>query len=117
VSAVTTESDAVRLWFSSAGHDSAPREVQDRYLAVLEGFVTHRGMSPDELVAYCFLRKKETGERFLSITRRVAMNEWIEQFVAAQGWTGKDAVANANVIRGFMIHNGVVIQGKVWTSG
>jgi hypothetical protein len=43
------------------------------------------------------------------------MNERIESFVAEQGWTGKDAVANANVVRGFLIHNGVLIQGRVWT--
>jgi hypothetical protein len=34
--------------------------------------------------------------------------------VAEQSWTGKDAVANGNVVRGFMIHNGAVIQGGVW---
>ena len=28
--------------------------------------------------------------------------------------TGKQAVVNANVIRGFLIHNAVLIQGPVW---
>jgi hypothetical protein len=45
------------------------------------------------------------------------VNEWIDRFVAEQGWTGKDAVANANVVRGFLIPNGVLIQGRVRTGG
>ena len=27
------------------------------------------------------------------------------------------AVVKANVVRGFMVHNGVLIQGAVWTKG
>jgi hypothetical protein len=50
----------------------------------------------------------------VSVKRRVTMNEWIDAFVREQGWTGKDAVANANVIRGFLIHNAILIQGPVW---
>lgn len=30
-------------------------------------------------------------------------------------WSGKEAVANGNVIRAFLIHNGVLIQGGAWT--
>ncbi len=43
------------------------------------------------------------------------MNESLEGFAAEQGWSGKDAVANANVVRSFLIHNGVLIQGRVGT--
>lgn len=28
--------------------------------------------------------------------------------------TGKDAVVNGNIVRGFFIHNGAPIQGPVW---
>jgi hypothetical protein len=28
------------------------------------------GKAPDELVAFCYLRKRETGERFVSVQRR-----------------------------------------------
>jgi hypothetical protein len=35
--------------------------------------------------------------------------------VAKKGWTGRDALANGNVVRGFLIHNGVLIQGGAWT--
>lgn len=108
-------SESVRRWFASAGHDQLPPEVQQRYLHILDTFCTHAGKTPDDLVAFCFLRKRDTGQRFLSVKRRTIVNEWIDQFVAEQGWAGKEVVANANVIRGFLIHNGVLIQGRVWT--
>ncbi|MPZ00589.1 MAG: hypothetical protein GEU97_21960 [Actinophytocola sp.] len=107
----------VKQWFHSAGHEHAPEETQQRYLDILAGFCAWTEKAPDELVQFCFLRKKATGERFASVKRRGTMNDWIEQFVVEQGWTGKDAVANANVVRSFLIHNGVLIQGKVWTGG
>lgn len=106
---------SVERWFASAGHDRAPSEVQDHYLRVLADFCAHVGKPPDELVAFCFLRKRDTGVRFVSVKRRVVVNEWIDTFVAEQGWEGKDAVSNANIVRGFLIHNGVLIQGRVWT--
>lgn len=108
-------SDTVKRWFTSAGHDRLPAEEQQRYLTILEGFCGSTGKQPDELVAFCFLRKRDTGKRFVSVKRRVEMNAWIDRFVAERGWSGKEAVANANVIRGFLIHNGVLIQGAVWT--
>jgi hypothetical protein len=111
------EYDSVRRWFASAGHERQPDEVQERYLRILADFCARTGKTPDELVAFCFLRKRDTGERFVSVKRRVSVNGWIDEFVTAQGWTGKDAVVNANVVRGFLIHNGVLIQGRVWTGG
>jgi hypothetical protein len=109
--------DRVKAWFAGAHHDEQPDAQQDRYLEILAGFLSHVDHTPDELVAFCFLRKKDTGERFLSQKRRVEVNEWIAGHVDARGWVAKEAVANANVIRSFLVHNGVLIQGKVWTGG
>lgn len=108
------DAETVRHWFASAKHDGACAEYQERICGVLAGFADLTAKSPDELVAFCFLRKKDTGQRFLSVKRRVQMNEWIDEYVAQEGWEGKDAVVNANVIRGFLIHNGVAIGGNVW---
>jgi hypothetical protein len=103
--------DTVDRWIASAGHDGDKRE---RYLGILADFCAYVGKSPDELVAFCFLRKTATGERFDSVKRRITVNQWIDAFVLEQGWTGKEAVANANVVRSFLIHNAVLIQGAVW---
>ena len=109
--------ERVRAWFTGAHHDELPEADQQRYLDLLDGFLARIGKDPDELVAFCFLRKKDTGERFLSQKRRVEVNEMIDDWVVANGWTDKDAVRMANVVRGFLTHNGVLIQGKVWTKG
>jgi len=106
--------NTVERWFDSAKH---PPETQERYGEILDAFCAKVHKTPDELVAFCFLRKKDTGERFVSVKRRRTVNEWIDEFVAEQGWEGKEAVVNANVIRGFLIHNAVLIQGPVWRGG
>lgn len=105
---------SVKQWAASPGFGQDPAEVREQKLGILEDFCTKVDKQPDELVAFCILRKKATGERFLSVKRREAINNWLDEFVDEQGWTGKQAVVNANVVRSFLIHNGVLIQGRVW---
>ena len=105
---------SVKQWAASAGLDHDPAEARERKLRILADFCARVGKQPDELVGFCILRKKATGERFLSVKRREAVNGWLGKFAAEQGWTGKQAVVNANVVRSFLIHNGVFIQGGVW---
>jgi hypothetical protein len=105
---------SVKQWAASAGHLQDPPEVHEERLRILVAFCAKVDKEPDELVAFCILRKKETGERFLSVKRREAINGWLEEFAGEQGWAGKQAVVNANVVRSFLIHNGVLIQGPVW---
>ena len=105
---------SVKQWAASAGYQHDPPEVREQKLRILVAFCAKVDKEPDELVAFCILRKKETGERFLSVKRRETINDWLEEFTAEQGWAGKQAVVNANVVRSFLIHNGVLIQGSVW---
>jgi hypothetical protein len=104
----------VQRWFDSAGYDEDPPEEQERLLGIVAEFSEFTGRSPDELVAGCFLRKKATGDKFISSKARQAMNEAIGEFVAKKGWEGRDAVRAGNLLRGFLIHNGVFIQGGAW---
>jgi hypothetical protein len=108
---------SVKLWIANTTYEGEPAEALERRLGVLAGFLAEIGKDADELVEFCFLRKKDTGDRFVSTKRRLEVNEQIEKYVTAQGWTGKPAVANANVVRGFLIHNGIPIGGKTWTGG
>jgi hypothetical protein len=105
---------SVKQWVAGSVLGQDPAEVREQKLGILAGFCAKVGKSPDEVVAFCILRKKATGERFLSVKRREAVNNWLDEFAAEQGWTGKQAVVNANVVRSFLIHNGVFIQGPVW---
>jgi len=104
----------VKRWFASARLESEPPERRAQLLSTLGDFLAHVGKEPDELVEFCFLRKRDTGERFCSVKRRGEVNDWIIAYVTARGWTGKEAVVNGNTIRSFMNHNGAMIQGGAW---
>ena len=105
---------SVKQWVADSVLGQDPAQVREQKLRILAGFCAKVEMAPDQLVAFCILRKKATGERFLSVKRREAINHWLDEFAGEQGWTGKQAVVNANVVRSFLIHNGVLIQGRVW---
>ena len=106
----------VRRWFESAGYDTDPPEEQERRLGLLAEFCGHVGRSPEELVASC-LRTTKHGDAAISAKGRTAMNDAIEEYVAASGRAGREAVTAGNTIRGFLIHNGIFIQGPAWRPG
>jgi hypothetical protein len=108
---------SVQRWVAGTTYDEEHSDRLRQRLDVLRGFLASIDTEPDSLVAFCFLRKKDTGERFVSTKRRGVVNEQIDSYVQAQGWTGKAAVANGNIVRSFLIHNGIPIGGKAWTGG
>ena len=87
-----------------------PLAEEPEKLDALEAFCAHAGKDPDALVAYCFLRKKATGERFASEKRRAALLEQIREYVVEQGLTGIPGRRWQSAILSFLIHNGVYIQ-------
>jgi hypothetical protein len=113
MSGALLESTAVRRWFAGAGYDGDPPADQEERLGLLAAFCAQVGQSPEELVASC-LRTTKQGDTAISAKGRTAMQEAIEGFVASTGRTGREAVTAGNVLRGFLIHNGVFIQGPVW---
>ena len=60
------------------------------------------------------LRTTKDGDTAISAKRRTAMNTAIDEFVEKSGFSGKDAVINGNIIRSFLVHNGIFIQGRAW---
>ena len=104
---------AVRRWFDSAHLDELPPEEQTHRLALLADFCDHTGQQPGELAAGV-LRTTKDGDTAISAKRRTAMNTSIDEFVDKSGFTGKEAVINGNVIRSFLVHNGIFIQGRAW---
>ena len=67
---------------------------------------------PDELVAFCFLRRRETGERFGSVKRREEVIEKLRAFRDGSGLTGTPARKSVNDVLSFLIHNGVLINAR-----
>jgi len=103
----------VRRWFESAHLDENPPEEQTHRLALLADFCDHTGQQPGELVAG-LLRTTKDGDTAISAKKRTAMNTAIDEFVEKSGFTGRDAVVNGNIIRSFLVHNGIFIQGRAW---
>ena len=104
---------SVVRWFDSARlHSDSDEEKQLRY-GLLSDFCEHVGQSPDELVAG-LMRTTKKGETAISGKRRAAMDASIDEFVEKSGFTGRDAVVNGNIIRSFLVHNGIFIQGRAW---
>lgn len=107
------DSPHVRRWFESAHYDEGPAEERQQKLALLAEFCDHIGESPSELVAG-LLRITKDGDTAIRAKRREAVNAAIEEFVEKRGDAGREAVVTGNAIRGFMVHNGIMIQGRVW---
>ena len=111
--AALAEDPLVRRWFASAHLDDDPQEEKDQRLALLAQFCDHTGQSPEELVKG-LLRTTKEGDTAISSKRREAMNVTIEEFVENEGYEGREAVVNGNVLRSFLVHNGIFIQGRAW---
>jgi hypothetical protein len=101
----------VQRWFSGAGYASAPEAERRRLVDELDAFCAHAGRQPTELIRSCLLATKD-GNTKISIKGRRAMQALIDGYIAERGLTGHTAVAAGNRIRGFLIHNGVFIQGR-----
>jgi hypothetical protein len=79
-------------------------------LESLAAFCEFLGKDPDELLAYCFLRRKATGERFGSVRRRQEVATCLREFRDQSGLQGVAARKLVNDVLSFLIHNGVLIH-------
>ncbi len=91
------DSKAVQVWRASAG-----LEGQDPRIETLATFCTSVEATPDELVDAC-LRAVDGGQFKI---RMAARRHVSEQIVAFQ----QGDQARGNVVRSFLIHNGVSLQ-------
>jgi hypothetical protein len=79
-------------------------------LASLAAFCEFADMNPDELLAFCFLKKKATGERFGSQKRREEIAARLREFRAQSGLPATAARKRVNDVLSFLIHGGVLIH-------
>ncbi len=84
-----------------------PLAEEPEKLEALAAFCQFDGRDPDELIAFCFLRRKETGVRFASVKRREAVAEQLRAFRTASGLSCTEARRLASNLLSFFIHNGV----------
>jgi hypothetical protein len=84
-----------------------PLAEEPEKFEALAAFCQFDGRDPDELLAFCFLRRKKTGERFASVKRREAVAEQLREFRMASGLSGTAARRLTSNLLSFFIHNGV----------
>ena len=104
------ECQSVAAW--SAGlqkqWDGDPLAEDPFKLRTLAAFCRFVGKDPDELVAFCFLRKRVTGERFASKQRREELLQRLKEFESDAG-RGVEARRRRSQVVSFLSHNGVLI--------
>ena len=87
-----------------------PLAEEPEKLQTLRAFCEFACRDPDELVAYCFLRRRATRERFASVKRRAAVAQQLRSFRAESGLQGTPARKLVNDVLSFLIHNGVLMN-------
>jgi hypothetical protein len=87
-----------------------PLAEEPEKLESLAAFCAFVGKDPDELLAFCFLRKKATGERFASTKRREEVVARLREFKAEGGLSPTDARRRTNDVLSFLIHGGVLMN-------
>lgn len=87
-----------------------PLAEEPEKLESLASFCELIGKDPDELLAFCFLRKKDTGERFGSVKRRDQVLEQLRGFREKCGGDAAEVRRRVNDVLSFLIHGGVLIH-------
>ena len=87
-----------------------PLAEEPEKLESLAAFCEFIGKDPDELLAFCFLSKKDTGERFGSVKRRDQVLEQIRGFRSQRGGSAAEVRTCVNDVLSFLIHGGVLIH-------
>jgi len=108
--AALAASPAVRRWLERDGN-KVGGAAHEGELRLLARFCASLGTTPDELVAQC-LRATKSGDTAISTAGRRRTDEAISAFAAAEGAEGREAIVLGNTLRGFLIHNGIFMQGS-----
>ncbi len=105
------EYESVSAWNTALAHHwgGDPLAEDPTRLAALLAFCEFIDKDPDELLRYCFLRRRETGERFPSKKRREEVTAKVREFTIASGLKGVEARRQSSHILSFLSHNGVLI--------
>ena len=113
--AALAASPAVRRWLERDGNKVGGNKeggaAHEGELRLLARFCASLGTTPDELVAQC-LRATKSGDTAISTAGRRRTDEAISAFAAAEGAEGREAIVLGNTLRGFLIHNGIFMQGS-----
>lgn len=111
---VGADSRAVQVWVEGLREQwgDEPADMPAR-IETLAEFCRLVERDPDSIIAECS-REVEGGKR-IRIKKRRFYSEKIDEFQASLDGDPRDQTRAGNVVRSFMIHNGIFMQGG--TSG
>jgi len=106
-----TEFASVNAWNEALVHQwgGDPLAEDPSRLEALVRFCDFIEKNPDELLEFCFLRRRDSGEKFPSKKRREEVVAQVRQFVAATDLKGVEARRLRSHIYSFLSHNGILI--------
>ena len=106
------EQVTVRAWVDGlqAQWGEQPGDMAAR-IEILRRFCTFVAREPDAVIEECS-REVEGGKR-IRIKKRRFYSEKIDEFQASVDGDGRAQARAGNVVRSFMIHNGIFMQGGV----
>ena len=87
-----------------------PLAEDPQRLESLACFCAFTGQDPDALVAFCFLRRRATGERFASVSRRAELAAKLRACVEGRALSAAAARQLSADVLSFLIHNGVMMN-------
>jgi hypothetical protein len=102
----------VRAWVDGLREQwgEEPADMAAR-VEILAGFCRLVQQDPDAIIAECS-REVEGGKR-IRIKKRRFFSEKIDEFQSSVDGDARNQTRAGNVIRSFMIHNGIFMQGGV----
>ena len=102
----------VRMWREALRMQwgEEPADMSAR-IETLERFCAFVGQDPDAIIEGC-CREVEGGKR-IRIKKRRFYSEKIDEFQASINGDARAQARAGNVVRSFMIHNGIFMQGGV----
>ena len=106
------ESATVHAWVDGLRKQwgQEPADMQRR-VEIVQRFCTFVGREPDAIIEECS-REVEGGKR-IRIKKRRFYSEKIDEFQASLDGDARAQARAGNVVRSFMIHNGIFMQGGV----
>jgi len=108
----TRDSETVRAWVRGLREQwgEEPADMEGR-IATLERFCALVERDPDAIIEECS-REVEGGKR-IRIKKRRFYSEKIDEFQRSVDGDARAQTRAGNVVRSFMIHNGIFMQGGV----
>lgn len=104
----------IQRWLKSAELLEEDQREIDGHIEVVGEYCDHAGVTPSELVEKCLrpMSAEDADQREISLKGRGEVNTSIQEWSDALTGTRFMRAIAGNMVRGFLVHNGILIQGN-----